>query len=164
MLNKQAASFEALSLSVIHVGVPTMTRLISRRNVILFIPSRLLCSKSYTSYTCKELHRNTLLQRYIDMASQYHFLHAAFAVLHSCLYCNYIPYLFLPNGPSSCTHCDSYKATSAAAGSYLGRYRAAAILVFCFMVLLVEFLSCSGVWQFLMCAFAARDAPCLVVG
>jgi hypothetical protein len=30
-------------------------------------------------------------------------------------------------------------------------------------VLLVEFVSCSGVWQFSMCSFAGLDASCLAV-
>jgi hypothetical protein len=44
-------------------------------------------------------------------------------------------------------------------GYCLGRYRAAAMHVFSFTALLIEFVSCSSVWQFYMCSSVVSDAP-----
>jgi hypothetical protein len=72
-----------------------------------------------------------------------------------------IHYMFQPNRSSLGVQVGLtrwvLKGTATAAGYFSGWYCSAALHVVSFMVLLVEFFSCTSVWLFKMCSFAASD-------
>jgi hypothetical protein len=64
--------------------------------------------------------------------------------------------MFRPNCPSSGVYV--LQSSCYCRVCFLGWYGPAAMYVLIFTFLFVEFVSCSGVWQFFMCSFAASDA------